>query len=435
MITLSSSVIAQKKSIFGDTLYFNQQYQCFLKSLELKDFYTSQDDFNYRFHSPGQIIEITNNNDSLFGILTNFIFKYELDKNIPSDTIFNKINLSENEVSAVLNIIFNSEVLKLTSEDSINNWCSGLFIRFRTHLLINQTDSTIINFSRTSNPVYRIEYSNLNEYWIRTYCNLLKDSIPELLSVFNLAASLSDTLNLFVRYNDLLGSIPVEEACYSQDGRVVNCYVNTFRNISVLANSFISYKCINYYSIGVFSSLRLPYGYHLKFNRKRLHYGKFPMTLSVSHQLDLKGQYNFETAILTELRYNRGQLGYSYRIRKHMKEDLFISFSNQKVFYGYKNRKQIFVILGGVDFLNSTTNKTGALIGFNSWIPILRVRFDSSASFFHNHTDYKFGISKPFFFKYNSSNRFKNYRELNIGIDYVYIMGLSDLKLSATFTF
>jgi hypothetical protein len=76
ILTLLSFQIAfcQIKKLEGDTSYWFKSTKEFQKTLNLKDFEKSSDEFNFRFRNHGQVVEITKDSSGINGNITNYIY-------------------------------------------------------------------------------------------------------------------------------------------------------------------------------------------------------------------------------------------------------------------------------------------------------------------------------------------------------------------------
>ena len=78
---LFQTMFAQTKEIKGDTAYWYKRNVEFQKTLGLKNFEKSQDEFIFRFWNHGQVIEISKDSSEINGLIVNYITAGAQEKN------------------------------------------------------------------------------------------------------------------------------------------------------------------------------------------------------------------------------------------------------------------------------------------------------------------------------------------------------------------
>jgi len=238
-------MFAQMKEIKGDTAYWYKRNVEFQKTLGLKKFEKSQDEFNFRFWNHGQVIEISKDSSEISGLIVNYIHHTKKANKSQSETLTNKVLLTSKQSENIYNILQNSKVLKLSSDKNIENWTQGM-----------------------DGITYIIEYSDKNSYWFKNYWTpSSQDSIPEAIVVLDLVKKLSDTLNLKEVYTSFKKSLP-KKGCYNSGGMVNMCYIS------------------NSLELGYSGATKLPLGFYSSYSATYI--GKTKINGSASFQ------YNFD---------------------------------------------------------------------------------------------------------------------------------------------
>src|SRR5690606_10237230 len=186
------TTFSQTKEIKGDTAFWYKGNIELQKTLDLKDFEKSTDEFNFRLRNHGQVIEISKHNSKYSGNITNYIYHTKNANRNKTETLSNKIVLSSEQAKHVYNIVQESNILDLPTDKDIEDWSQG-----------------------ADGITYIIEHSDKNTYWLKSYWTpTAQDSIPEALIVLDLVKSLSDTLNLQESYSSFKNTLP-KKGCYN----------------------------------------------------------------------------------------------------------------------------------------------------------------------------------------------------------------------------
>ena len=165
LLLLVQTIFSQTKEIKGDTAYWYKRNVEFRKTLDLKDFEKSQDDFNFRFWNHGQLIEISKDSSVINGVIVNYIYHTKKANRSQTETFTNKILLTSKQSQNVYNIVQNSKILELPSDKNIEKWSQGM-----------------------DGITYIIEHSDKKNYWQKNYWTpSSQDSIPEAIIVFKLS--------------------------------------------------------------------------------------------------------------------------------------------------------------------------------------------------------------------------------------------------------
>src|SRR5690606_14689709 len=124
-LLLFQTMFSQTKEIKGDTAYWYKRNIEFKKTLNLKDFEKSEDEFNFRFWNLGQVIEISKDRSKINGSIVNYIYHTKKANRSKVETLTNKILLSSKQSKDIYNIVQNSKILELPSDKDIENWSQG----------------------------------------------------------------------------------------------------------------------------------------------------------------------------------------------------------------------------------------------------------------------------------------------------------------------
>jgi hypothetical protein len=190
----------QTKVIQGDTTWINNYFD-FLKSIDLKDFQNSTDEFNFRFRNHGQVVEISKDSSNYYGCITNYIYHFKQYNNEKSEILTSKIVLTSKQSEDVYNYIQKSKIIELPSSNKIKKWKWGV-----------------------DGISYTIEHSDKRNYWLKSYWSpSFQDSIPEAIIVSDLVKYLSDSLNLQDKYVTFENTLP-KKGCYNSGGIYSRCY-------------------------------------------------------------------------------------------------------------------------------------------------------------------------------------------------------------------
>ena len=140
------TALSQTKKIEGDTAYWFNRNKEFQRTLDLKDLQKSTNEFNFRFRNHGQVIAITKDSSSISGNITNYIYHTKKPNRVKTETLSNKISLSPEQAKDIYEIIQNSKILNLPSDNKIENWKKGM-----------------------DGITYVIEHSDKKTYWLKSY--------------------------------------------------------------------------------------------------------------------------------------------------------------------------------------------------------------------------------------------------------------------------
>ena len=377
-------VLSQTKVIEGDTIYWFKGNRELLKTLELKDFEKSTDEFNFRFRNHGQVIEITKDSFVINGTITNYIYRDKT--NNKRKILSNKITLSVEQAKNIYNIIQNSEILNLQSDNKIENWKRG-----------------------ADGITYIIEHSDKKNYWFKHYWTpSTQDSIPEALIVSNLIKSLSDTLNLQETYTKFKNDLP-KKGCYSSGGGTTFCY---------LSNSL---------DLGYSGATKLPFGFYASYNAGYLGETEINLGVGLEYNFDNKGFYhlNIQTShcnIFYKKSIFSDFIAYNYQNRKLDINDVNNKFQNHQIKYGL-NLKNNFSIGIGLDYLIKEYKKIGGYLYAYKWFSRPNISTSLTSSIFTNQFNYKIEMFKSFDFFYYE---FPIYR-ISLGLAYEKFMNYEDL--------
>lgn len=356
-LLISISVQSQTKTIVGDTTYWHKHVNPILRDIEARDFVKSDNDFNFRLQYYGQVIDIWKSNDKVGGSLTNYIFKSGIKRESKKETVYQKNILPDSIVYKVLHIINTTDILNLGSEEEIEGWRQGF-----------------------DGITYTIEHSDENNYWHKTYwAPYLQDSLKESLVVIDFVNSISDLVKTKESYNQFETDLP-HNGCYTQASTHIMCYSPSSLSVGYIGTHKLPLGYTAFYSSSYIGNLRTGFG------------------LSVSHQFDTHGDYDFSTSaskwdLLSNSKKGNGDfLQYTYRLRKdqHIKDGTI--YRNHQILYGLR-LKSTNVSLG-VDFLNGEKNKTGGIIAIKQNILKSQFSLDGKSSIFKDQFDYTIGISK-----------------------------------------
>lgn len=358
------SIYSQTKKMLGDTVAYNS-YQYVdrnktLKNVENEDFRSSTRDFNFRFRNYGQAVEIWKDNDSIGGILTNYIFKTKYDKLQDQNIFIKKIELDKELASKTYNLIFNSGILDLDTDRKIDGWEQGM-----------------------DGITYTIEHANKKEYWYKSYWTpSSRDSLKEALIVINFINKLDDILALEANREKFIKKLP-HRGCYNNGGMSVMCYI---------ANS---------YEFGYSGSIKYPLGYIATLNLGFIGNLKTDLGVQINHQLSLHREYDFSALLVKNNLFLRNRdnkitdfFWYNYRQTKH--NDIYNRTLNRdnKLLYGLRHKSTSLAL--GVDFLNSKYSKTGGAVLINQYISLPKMTLSASTSMFDDLINYKIETSKTF---------------------------------------
>ncbi len=388
LMTLIQNVKSQEKVIQGDTAFWYRWNKSLAEKLNLMNFSNTQDDFTFRFWNQGQVVEITKNNDSIAGVLTNYI--YWSHRRNQKETFSERKFLDNQKVIAAYKIIQNSGILDLQSDNQIENWSHGY-----------------------DGITYTIEHSDENTYWFKNYWTpSAQDSIPEAVMVMDFVNDFSDTLDLVENYNEFKESLP-HKGCYNSGGMAEACYVS---------NSF---------ELGYYGSTKLLYGYSTSLQLTYIGSVRTNFGISIHHQFDQNSNYDFAFTLgKSNLFFNKTNSVHDFLVYQYRKRELEFpasgnSFDNHQFYYGLSLKNNLNLAFG-IDYLLEENKTFGGILYASKWINRPKINILGKTSIFESHVDYQLGISKLFIF--NSSfpiggssigfnfERFKAYNDLNLSL-------------------
>jgi hypothetical protein len=385
LLLLFQTAFSQTKEIKGDTAYWYKRNIDFQKTLELKDFEKSADEFNFRFWNHGQVIEISKDSSKINGSITNYIYHTTKANRSKSETLSKKIFLSSKQAEDIYNIIQNSKILNIPSDKEIENWSQG-----------------------ADGITYIIEHSDKNNYWLKKYWTpSTQDSIPEAIFVLDLVKNISDTLTLQENYNSFKNTLP-KKGCYNSGGMINMCYVS------------------NSLELGYSGATKLPFGFYSSYSATYIGKAEINGSASLQYNFDRNGFHhlNFQTA-KWNLFYKQSNfsdfIAYNYQNRILSINDAKNIFENHQIKYGMNLKKNIGVGLG-VDYISQEHNKIGGHIYAYKWFSKPNISTTLTTSIFKNQVNYKTEIFKSFNFNYKFP-----IQRISLGIAYEDFMDYKDL--------
>jgi hypothetical protein len=351
----SEILFSQSKIIQGDTISFHNRNISLQKSLKVKDFEKSYEEFNFRLITYRQIVEVSKDSSYYSATITNFIYHSKKSNKNNKDTLFKKVFLDSDQAKAICNIVQSSTLMDLRSAKNIENWdgfCDG--------------DS------------YSIEYSDKNYYWIKNYSNPgLQDSIPEAMIVSNLINSLTDTLKLNDLYSEFKSSLP-ERGCYSNGGMVVHCYYNSGL------------------SVGYSGSTKLPFGIYSLYFTEFIGETKLNVAAIIQYNFDYNGFQHLNLGLSKGETFFKNSnfrdvIDYRYQNRSVNIADVKYKFENHRIIYTLFKKK--IGIGSGLDYLSGNYAKLGPHFFVNKWF-YHNINTTISASVFDNQVNFNVGVAK-----------------------------------------
>ncbi|MBK0379139.1 hypothetical protein [Mucilaginibacter segetis] len=389
LILLSFQVVlSQTKEIKGDTAYWYKRNRAFQRTLKLKDFETSTDEFNFRFSYYGQIIEIKKDSFNINGNITNYIYHTKKANRGKVDTLFSKIILSPEKAKSIYNVIVNSMILILPSDKEIKNWQHG-----------------------ADGITYFVEYSDKKNYWIKNYWTpSAQDSIPEALIVLSFIKKLSDSLNLEVTYKTFKNGLP-KQGCYNSGGMTNTCY-----------NS-------NAFELGYSGATKLPLGFYTSYSASYIGKTKVNSGVVLQYNFDNNNFYhlNFQISkwnILGKESQLSDFIVYNYQNRKLDIDWPNNNFQNHQIVYGL-NLKRNFSVRTGLDYLINKNKKLGVYLYASKYLRKPNISTELSSSIFNNQINYKAQIFRSF-----NLNRILMVNRITLGLAYEEFMHYNDVYFS-----
>ena len=111
----------------GDTLFWYKYQNVVIKDLSLTRLDSTSFPYYFRIWRANQVLDIWKTNDkSIFGLLTSWVTEQTPGKEKPTDRILiDKRFLQRDTVQEILNLISNTQIIELPTDDSINGWKHG----------------------------------------------------------------------------------------------------------------------------------------------------------------------------------------------------------------------------------------------------------------------------------------------------------------------
>ncbi|TSJ38901.1 hypothetical protein FO440_20595 [Mucilaginibacter corticis] len=387
------SAYSQTKEISGDTLNWFKTNKIFQRNLKLKDFEKSTDEFDFRFSYYGQVIEITKDGSDINSYVTNYTYHNKRANGYKTDTLSNKVILSPEKAKSVYNIITNSGILKLPSDNKIKNWQQG-----------------------ADGITYIVEYADKKNYSLKTYWEPSdQDSIPEALIMLSFIKKISEAFNLDEMYTSFKNGLP-RNGCYNSGGMSTTCYIS------------------NSYELGYSSATKMPFGFYASY--KASYIGKTQVNSAIALQYNFKNDkfYHLNFAlykwnILSKDSQFSDFIAYNYQDRKIDIENPNNEFKNHQIKYGL-NLKNNFSIGAGVDYLLNGDEKIGTHLYASKYFPKLYISTIFTSSVFNDQINYKAQIFKSFYL-----NQHFFIRSVALGLAYENFMHYKDLSFNFQLSF
>ncbi|GEM55300.1 hypothetical protein B0A58_01350 [Flavobacterium branchiophilum NBRC 15030 = ATCC 35035] len=385
LLLFNIPLFSQIKEIKGDTIYWYKSNIEFQKKLDLKNFKKSSDEFNFRFRNHGQVIEISKNNNEFYGTITNFIYHTKKVKNNKTETLSNKIILPAKQVENIYNIVQNSKILELPSDNNIENWSQGM-----------------------DGITYIIEHSDKKIYWLKKYWTpSSQDSIPEALIVLDLVKNLSETLNLNEEYASFKNTLP-KYGCYNSGGISNMCYLS------------------NFLELGYSGASKLPLGFYSSYSAIYLGKSKINGNTSLQYNFNNDGFHHLNLQLSKWNIFYKNlkitdYISYNYQNRILNIDNTKNKFENHQMKYGLNLKNNLGIGIG-LDYLSKNYEKIGGHLFVNKWFSKSNISTTLSASIFESQLNYKTEIFKSI----NFNNSFLINR-IAIGLTYENFINYKDL--------
>ncbi|PWS28641.1 hypothetical protein DHW03_01980 [Pedobacter yonginense] len=384
---------SQTKKLEGDTTYFVTSSKEFQKTLNLRDFEKSTNEFNFRFRNLGQVVELTQDSCGVNGTITNYIYHTRKANRDNTEVLFDKIILSPEQAKNIYNIIQNSSILTLQSDDKIKNWNKGL-----------------------DGITYIIEHTDKKTYWLKKYWTpSSQDSIPEALIVRNFVEKLTNSLNLQKTYTTFNNDLP-KIGCYNSGGLNTLCYIS------------------NSLEIGYSGSTRLPLGFFTSYSASFIGKTQVNSGIGLQYNFDNNGfqHLNFQ-ASKWKIFYRKNNfsdfIAYNYQNRKLANVNGGNRLENHQIKYGL-NLKSNFGIGAGIDVLFIDNEKIGSYLYAFKWFPKLNISTTLTSSIFYNQLNYKGEILKSI-----NLNSKSFLHRITLGLAYEDFMDYKDLYVRVQVSF
>jgi len=373
---------SQTKEILGDTTYWYKNNAELHKTLDLKDFEKSTDEFNFRFRNHGQVIEISKDSSNYSGKIINYIFHTKRSNKNEFKILSNKIDLSSKQTKEIYNIIKNSKIIDLPTDEKTENWKQG-----------------------TDGITYLFEYSDKKKYWLKTYWTpTSQDSISEAVIILDL---ITDSLNLQETYLSFKNTLP-KKGCYNSGGIVNMCYAS------------------NSLEFGYSGATKFPFGFYSSYSANYIGKSKINSGVALQYNFDNNGFHHlnlqfskwkifFKESNLSDF------LAYNYQNRIINFQDSKNKLENHQFKYGLNLKHNIGIGLG-LDYLTRGYNKIGGNLYAYKWFSKPNVSTTLTTSIFENQINYKAEIFKSF----NINSKLPIHR-FDFGITYENFMNYKDL--------
>lgn len=387
------TAFSQIKIIEGDTAYWFKSNKEFQKILNLKDFEKSTDEFNFRFRNYGQIIEITKDSSSINGNITNYIYHTKKANRTKTDTLSSKITLSPEKAKSIYNIILNSGILNLKSDNKIKDWKKG-----------------------ADGITYTIEHSDKKTYWLKSYWTpTSQGSIPKALIILNFIKNLSDQLNLQETYMTFKNDLP-KNGCYNSGGMGIACYIS------------------NSLELGYSGATRLPFGLYTAYSASFIGKMQVNSSIGLQYNFDKNGfQHLNLQASKWNIFYKKSNfsdfIAYNYQNRKLDIDKVNNRFQNHQIKYGL-NLKNNFGLGSGIDYLINGQEKIGPYLYAFKWISKPNISAILTSSIFDNQINYKAELLKSI-----NINSKSHIRRITLGLAYEDFMDYRDWYFSIQVSF
>jgi hypothetical protein len=391
LLLLYQVTFSQTKEIKGDTAYWYKRDIKIQKTLGLKDFEKSANEFNFRFRNQGQVVEISSDSSKITGSIVSYIYHSKNSNSSNFDTLTKKIILSPKQAKVVYNIVQTSRILNIPSDREIENWLHG-----------------------SDGITYIIEHSNKNTFWLKSYWTpSTQNSIPEAKIVLDLVKKLSDTLSLEMSYNAFKNKLP-KIGCYNSGGMSQICYLS------------------NVLELGYSGASKLPLGFYSSYSATYLGKTKINAGTSLQYNYNRKGFHHLNFQIHKgSLFYKKADfydfISYNYQNRKVDLNNAINKFKNHQIKYGLNYKKNISFALG-VDYVERGYYKTGVHIFAGKWFSKPNLSSIFTTSIFNKQVNYKTEIFKSFDLNYKVHPR-----RLSLGLVYEDFMDYEDFYFNVRF--
>jgi len=383
------AAFSQSKQIKGvnDVLY--EQNMKLQKTLDLKNFEQSDDEFNFRFRNFGQVIEISKDDSIYSGTITNFIYHIKRANRSETETLSNKIELSSKQAEAIYNIVIKSKIINIPTDDEIENWQRG-----------------------ADGITYIVEHADKDTYWLKSYWSpKAKDSIPEAVIVANLVNNITDTLNLQETYSTFKNTLP-KRGCYNSGGITYICHAP------------------NSLELGYSGAAKLPLGLYSSYSVNYLGNAQINSSVTLQYNFDNDGFHHLNARYVKwNILYKKSNvsdfLAYNYQNRLLSFNGTKNKFENHQIKYGLNLKNHIGIGVG-FDFVSREyDNKFGTHIYAYKWFSEPNIGASLTTSLFNNQINYKAELFKSFEYSY----RFPLHK-FSLGIAYEDFINYKDLYFS-----